>query len=168
MRQFESVQVFLEPLRLLDGVQVGPLDVLDEGRLEDLLVVEGDDVDRHLGEPGFLRGAQPALARDELVAVVDLPHHQRLQNAVVLDARREGREFLPVELLAGLVGVIRDLLDGQFADAHGVRGGCIADEGVEPSGQSRLGGRFHASLSGFSLVVRVHSNLRGSEKWNRR
>ena len=62
----------LEALGLFDRVQVAALDVLDQRRLEDLLIVEGDDVNRHLGQPRGLGRAQPPFAGDELVALADL------------------------------------------------------------------------------------------------
>ena len=59
----EGIEIFLEALGLFDRVQVAALDVLDEGRLEDLLVVEVDDVDRHFRESRGLGGTEPPFTR---------------------------------------------------------------------------------------------------------
>ncbi len=56
--------------RLFDGVEVGALHVLDDGELEDLLVVELAHDDRHRVQPGLLRRAPAALAGDDLVAAL--------------------------------------------------------------------------------------------------
>ena len=82
----EPVEVVLEPDRLLDRVQVGPLDVLGQGRLEHLLVVELDEVDRDVREAGQLGGLQPPLAGDQLERLAARPDDQRLQDAVAFDA----------------------------------------------------------------------------------
>ena len=63
----ETVEVFLETVGFFDGVQVGSLDVLDQGGFQHLLVVEVHDADRHLGQPGGLCGPQAPFAGDELV-----------------------------------------------------------------------------------------------------
>ena len=59
----------MNPWAFSIGVQVAPLDVLDERGFEHLLVVELDDVDRHFRQPRGLGGPQPAFAGDELELV---------------------------------------------------------------------------------------------------
>jgi len=84
VRYLEARQVFLEPFRLLDGVEVGPVDVLDQGRFEDLLVIEVDDRDRHGRQPGLTGGTEPALPGYQLEALTDPAHNQWLQDTVAL------------------------------------------------------------------------------------
>src|SRR6266513_2359059 len=66
-------ELFGEPLqtaRLLDGIEVGALQVLDEAEHELLIAARvGADHGRHAGEASHARGPPPALAGDELVAV---------------------------------------------------------------------------------------------------
>ena len=116
-------QVLLEPLRLLDRVEVGPLNVLHQGRLEALLIVEVHDGDRDRGHADGLGGPQPSLAGDQLIAIPDLPDEQRLQDAVVADALAQRRQVVVVERLAGLVRVLLDGFDGDLAPGRGRCGG---------------------------------------------
>ncbi len=108
MGHVEAVEVVLEALGLLDRVEVAALDVLDQGGLDDLLVVEVDDADRHRGQPRRLGGPQPPLAGDELEALALLPHDQRLEDAVGLDALAQRRQLVVVEGLARLERVAVD------------------------------------------------------------
>ena len=55
-------------LRLLDGIEIFALDVLDERRRQQPVVGNVADDDRDLQQPGALRGAPSAFARDDLVA----------------------------------------------------------------------------------------------------
>jgi hypothetical protein len=55
---------------LVDGVEVGALDVLDDGDLEELLVAVVAHEDGTSARPAFLGGAPAALAGDDLVAAL--------------------------------------------------------------------------------------------------
>ena len=68
---------------LLDRVQVLALEVLDHRQLGDPLVVEVEDPGGDLVELGLDAGTEPALAGDELVAVVDLADDDRLEHPVL-------------------------------------------------------------------------------------
>src|SRR5213593_3727941 len=57
-----------------------------------------------------LGGPQSALAGDELIAITDLPHDQRLQDSVRANAVRERRQLLVIEHLSRLEGIVIDLL----------------------------------------------------------
>ena len=75
----------------LDRVEILALEVLDERELELVAVGELADDRRDAFEAGGLRGPEPALAGDELVAVEGLGHEDRLDDAVLGDARRQRR-----------------------------------------------------------------------------
>ena len=101
---------------LLHGVQVGALQVLDDGHLHRLLIGHfADD-----GWDGFFAGAcggQPAaLAGDELVAVLPASrlHDNRLDDSGGGDGLGQLGELGFVEVGAGLEGVAVDLLEGDF------------------------------------------------------
>ena len=89
LRQAELVDELAVGERLLDRVEVGALDVLDERHLELIAVRELPDERRDPLEPGEARCAHAALAGDQLVAVKRLRHEDRLQHAVLADAGRE-------------------------------------------------------------------------------
>src|SRR4029079_17488291 len=110
----------------LEWIKILSLQVLDERELELLAIGQLSDDRRDAFEPGRLRGAQPALAGDELVAVDGLGHEDRLQDTVLADALRERRELLGTEPLARLMWVGTDprdrdlerrrLIDGPLRD----------------------------------------------------
>src|SRR4029077_3216214 len=71
--------------RLLDGIEVGALQVFHQRQLESLLepsAAPGVDNDRHLVQSGDLGGAEPALTGDQLVAGQPLANQERLKDAV--------------------------------------------------------------------------------------
>ena len=78
--------------RRLDRVEVLALEVLDERELELLAVGELADDRRDPLEAGQPGGPDASLAGDELVAVERLGHEDRLEDAVLADARGERRE----------------------------------------------------------------------------
>ena len=55
---------------LLEGMKILSVEVLDQGELDDLVFGHVELDARHLGQPGFDRGAQPALPRDDLEAAI--------------------------------------------------------------------------------------------------
>jgi hypothetical protein len=73
--QSEAIQVFLETLCFLNGIEVGALDVFDKGRLQHLLIIEVDHADRHRIQAGRPRRSQPPLARDQLKVSVYFPNN---------------------------------------------------------------------------------------------
>ena len=92
----------------LDRVEVLALEVLDERELELLAIGQLAHDRRDPLEAGRLRGAQAALAGDELVAVDRLGDEDRLEDAVLGDAGAERRQPFGVEPLAWLVRIRRD------------------------------------------------------------
>jgi hypothetical protein len=81
----------VECARLLDGIQILPLNVFNESELERLLIAYLSQDNRHAQKLRALRGAPSPLARDELVSCAELSHDQRLDDS----ARANGlRQFL--------------------------------------------------------------------------
>ena len=90
----------------LDGVEVFALNVLHERHFHDVLIFDGSDVGWYGGQSGYLRRAPPALAGDDLEAlVVDLSQRDGLNDAYLLDAVGQLLQRLGVELATGLVGI---------------------------------------------------------------
>ena len=74
-------------VRRLERIEVFALEVLDEREFELLAIGELADDGRDPVEAGGLGRAQPALTGDELVAVDRLGDQDRLEDAVLDDAR---------------------------------------------------------------------------------
>ena len=108
--QAEVAQQPLNRARLLDGVQVGSLQVLDQGQLEALLEAAAAtrmDDDRHLGKPGNLGSPQASFAGDQLETGQAFTNQQRLQDPVHPDGvgqllQADGIEGAPRLLRVGL------------------------------------------------------------------
>ena len=98
-------------LGLLDRVEVLALDVFHERQFEQLVVADGLDHDRDLGEPGPAGGPQAALSGDELEAGVGFADDQRLQDPLLADRAGELRELLLGKLTAGLEPVRANQVD---------------------------------------------------------
>ena len=107
-------QVFAKRGRLVDRVQVFALQVFDHRQLEDALIVEHEDPRGHFVELGLDTGPQPALTGDELVAIPDRAHQDRLQHAMLPERVGQRGDILGVELPARLVRVGVDLIDGDL------------------------------------------------------
>src|SRR5262249_43947376 len=124
------------------------MDVFNQRRLEDLLIVEVDHGNWHPGEPGCLRRTQTPLAGDQLKAVAHLTHNERLQDAVGPDRLAEGFDFVLIEGLARLEGI---LVNGVDRDLRRCAGGSRplllggAEQRVEPTTEPRLA--FHEGPS---------------------
>jgi len=125
----------------LDGVEVGALEVFDEGHFEDLAVggLALDDGDGFEAE--FSGGAPAAFAGDEFELSVDAADDEGLDDAVLADRLEEFVEGVVREAGAGLEGAGDDLADRNLADlAIGTAGrggggkggvfaaGCLSDQ----------------------------------------
>ena len=125
--------------RLLDRVQVGTLDVLDERQLQQLRAVHLTHDHRHGGQVGEARRLQTALARDEAVAALLFQaHHQRLQDAVLADRFRQLAQLLGLEVGPGLLRVRRNQIDIDLLQRSpgGRLFAAAGQEGVEPPAES--------------------------------
>src|SRR5204863_134671 len=92
-----------QALGFLERREILALQVLDEGELERIL-----DLANERGQPieaGELRRPETPLPGHDLEAGRGRPHHDRLQEPVRLDRRRQLAELLVVEVLAWLLGV---------------------------------------------------------------
>ena len=146
----ELVDQLAVGMGLLDRIEVLALDVLDEGELELVARRELAHDRRHPLEPGQLRCPDAALAGDELVAVERLGDEDRLDDAVVADARREALELRDVEALARLVRVPADARDRDLARGRD-RGRALWDErgeaAAEPAGRSLRSDRHQSTIA---------------------
>ena len=100
--------------RLLEEVQVLPLQVFHHRKQARLLHIHVQHDAGHLPEPGEARRAKPPLARHQLVAPEVQPHGQRRNHAVLRYARRELRERGLVKFPPRLVRVGIYLVDRQL------------------------------------------------------
>src|SRR5204862_2073747 len=90
--------------RGLDRVEIGTLQVLDERELESVSdLAAHDSGDRGLA--GKSRRQNASMSRDELVAVAVGRYHNRLQDAMARNRRRQLRETIGVECGARLVPI---------------------------------------------------------------
>ena len=106
LRQPEVVVELVIRHRLFDRVEVLALDVLDERDLQRVALGHHlFDDDRDGGQAGLLRGAEAALAGDELVLVAGARDDERLDDAVLADAARQLFDRRFVERLARLEGI---------------------------------------------------------------
>src|SRR5438132_705091 len=81
--------------RLFEWLEVGTLQILDEGLLQRLAVVGLADDGRYAARPGELRRSEPALADEELVAALwPRSDHDRLQDPLLPDRCGELVELL--------------------------------------------------------------------------
>ena len=114
----EAVHQLAVARRLLDRVEIGALDVLDDGDLEDLVIGQIAHHHGQLVEPRHPRRPPAPLARHDLVhrgVARRGPHEQRLDHALGADRGGEVRERRLVEAPARLVGVGRDAVHRQGA-----------------------------------------------------
>ena len=142
----ELVHQALIAFRLLDGIEVGALDVLED-RIRARSVVDLDDDHRHLVQAGLLRRAPAALAGDDLVFVRtcrDRPHHDRLDDAAILDRLGQLLQIRIVERLSRVARVRAQELHRHRArhEALALDGAHLvpdlADQGGQSTSQTRL------------------------------
>jgi len=133
----------------LDRVEVLPLEVLDERELELLVVRElahdrGDPI--QAGRDGCPKAA---FTRDQLVAVEDLRHEDRLDDAVLGDARRERGQGRLVHVVARLVRVRSDPVGGDLGRRRLARV-ALRDERGKPATEAlrTLRADGHATTAG--------------------
>ena len=91
-----------QPLCLLKGVQVFPLDVFQQTQRRSPLVAAVAEDGRNGLHPGQLAGAEPPLPCHQLVTALDLPHRDGLQQAVFPDALSQPRQLLFIKDSPGL------------------------------------------------------------------
>ena len=103
MRQAEFTDQALQPVGLLDRVEVLSLQVLDQGRCHRIAIVKRADVNRHVVQPGQLGGPPTALTGDDLVDTLMgriWTCEDRLQDATRADRGPPVRRALPAPWIA--------------------------------------------------------------------
>jgi hypothetical protein len=170
--EMEVLREALVGAGLLHGVEVGALEVFDEGEGEEGAVIDFFDDGWDVGPPESGGGAEAALAGDELIAfaVSGSADRYRLEEAVTLERGFQFGEVFRAEFLAGLEGVGADLVDGEIAeevtgfgsgDCGGGGGwGSSGEERVEPSSEAPrlIGG--HVGSRGRRVGVRAMTRSR--------
>ena len=99
----------------LQRVQIAALKVLDERDFDTLGLAQVADHRRQFVEASPLRRPPATFAGDDLVgraAVVARPHHQRLDDALLADRGGQALDLGLVEVLARLIGMGSQVLDG--------------------------------------------------------
>ncbi len=146
-------------LRELEGVQVFALDVLDERELEGALGAHVLHDDERLADARALQRAPAALARDELepIALRHATNDQRLDQAVLADARGQLVELVRVEVLSRLPLLRHDLLEG------------TGEDGSVAVGRRSLRGRGEQGVQASSerAPLRVRGGHRAGRSWCR-
>src|SRR5207248_11174940 len=98
--------------RLLDSIQVGSLDVLDQRKLKHARIRAVANHGRNRRQAGLSRGTDATLTRDQLVSAIRAgPHHDRLNHTMLDDRRGELCKLLIVESSPGLMWIARDPTD---------------------------------------------------------
>ena len=125
---------------LLGGIQVLPLEILDESQLHHLAVVRLDDDGGHLPEPGGLGRPPPPLPGDNLVVAGGQPaHRQGLNDSVDPDGLGQVGQSLLVKALPGLVQSGLHLGNGQRDGTLVLlRQVWVAQQGVQPPAQTQF------------------------------
>ena len=164
MREPEFLDEPVQRARLLDGVQVLALDVLDERDGDRGFVGDVADDGRDRLQARHLRGAPAALAGDDLVLrlaardVRQRPHDDRLHDALGLDRFGELGQRVLAHVDARLVLAAPQQIDGHLAQAAvgrlGRRRGSAAPRLGRPAAP---GGRWRAAHRGRARGFFVYS-----------
>jgi hypothetical protein len=105
----------VEGARLLHGVEVGALEIFDDGHLHRLFIRGRANDGGDGGLAGFARGHEAALAGDELIpAIRDGPNQDRLDDTGGGDRGRELLKRGLIELAASLEGIAVDEVYREF------------------------------------------------------
>jgi hypothetical protein len=117
LRPIRVASSLLVGSRLLEGVQLGAVQVLQECVAQQRVVLGVPDDGRNGHESGLPRRAEPALAHDQLVAAgPDAAHHHRLKQPDLLDGVDQLRHGVLVEDLPWLTRVGGDDCHGQLGE----------------------------------------------------
>ncbi len=146
MRQAEALAQAAVRLGLFDGVEIGALQILDQGELQHLLVaVDLAHHDRHLGQAGALRRAPATLAGDDHEALAVRRHDQRLHDALDADRLRELRQAGVVEVGSRLIAVRLEVAHRNRVEAESLG----LEERIEAAAEA-ASARRHAALFRYS------------------
>ena len=114
MAQAELVDQAPVRAGLLDCIEIGALEVLDQCPRQLRAVVCGPHQRGNAFQAGHLGRAQASFAGNQAVAPGHLCDEDRLKHAVLGDARRELVELRLIECLTRLIRVTADSRDGQL------------------------------------------------------
>ena len=89
LRQVELPDQLRVASGLLNGVEVLPLEVLDERQFQYRPIIRRADNDRHFRQPDHLGGAPAAFAGDQFVMITLKADNERLNDALFLDRVRQ-------------------------------------------------------------------------------
>jgi len=138
LAEVELVDQLLVALGFLDGVEVLPLEILDQREFERGGVVGFADEDGDLGEAGELGGAPAAFAGNQLERIAATPDDEGLDDALFPDRVSQLLEGVPGKVLAGLQGAGTEPAERHALDAFRAGGGRF---GGEAGGLRSGGGR---------------------------
>ena len=142
-----------ERLRLLQTIQILPLQVLDDRHLRRLLLRHSlhDRRDRRL--PRQLRRPQPPLAQNQHIAPVhSRTHHNRLQHSLHLDRPRQLLQQIVIKIRTSLMRITLDRIQRQLQHRQPLR---------RPSSRHRLQ-IHHASLRRNRRLARAPDRSAGA------
>ncbi len=158
LRVIELVGKRLITGRLLQRIEIGALNVLDDGKLERLAIGDIEHDDRHFVQIGALRRAPAPLAGDDLEVIRGAgAHHDRLNNAALADRGGQFGELGVGEQLAWIARIGAHVFDRHLALAarHALvrlrLGANVADQRSETATQSRT-----CCVVGHGGVLRTH------------
>ncbi len=125
LRQIAFIQQPLITDGHLNGIQVFPLDVLDQGQLQQAFVLRLTDIGRYGLQSGELRSPEASLSGNNLIfSAVCRPHGDRLNNTYRPDGSGQFIQSLFVEFRPRLVRIGIDVSQFQFLnDIHSLRSG---------------------------------------------
>jgi hypothetical protein len=123
LRKTELVNETLIRKRLIDGIQIFPLEIFHEGELEHLLFGASRHITHdngHFKQPCALRRAPSPLASNDSVCTPGSTHQNRLNDAVRADRSRQLFELAIVDEDPRLV-IVRDQQIDVNLDGAGAR-----------------------------------------------
>ena len=135
-----------------ERIEVGALDVLDEGDFQRLAVAQFADEHGYVMNAGPLGGAPAAFAgHDFVLAASQRPDDDGLEQSLVADRACQILEITLGEVLARIVGTRLQQVNGHVAQgAHVLHyrffAGVIADQCGQSAAKSLLGGAGHVHL----------------------
>jgi len=121
-------------LSFFNGIEILPLYVFRQSKLEHPVVRDVADDNRHLEQASALRGDEPSLPSHQLVAAFVPAHQYGLQDAVGANGGRKLLKALLLQLQAWLIGVWGYLIDVDFSCGRGTDFG-FRNQRPQPSAQ---------------------------------
>ncbi len=105
---------------LFNWIQIRSLKILNESKLEHLLVIDVFDNDREFLKTCKLGSLIPTLTSDNLVSSTVLPNQQRLQDTIFLNRVTKLSELSLIKVRTRLIGVRFNLVDRNHHVGSGI------------------------------------------------